>query len=66
MSLYLDAMSFLGAQAGVTAVNFELANSKNAPTNRDRNFLVIASSNDEGTFRHFRAIHGCCSGKRQI
>jgi cellulose synthase (UDP-forming) len=53
MSLYLDTMSFLGAQAGVNAVNFEVLKSKSAPASRDRNFLVIASSNDEGTFRLF-------------
>jgi cellulose synthase (UDP-forming) len=53
VGLYLDAMSFLGAQAGVTAVNFEVSTSKKLSATRDRNYLVIASSNDEGTFRHF-------------
>jgi cellulose synthase (UDP-forming) len=53
VGLYLDAMSFLGAQVGVTAVNFEVSNSKSVSATRDRNFLVIASSNDEGTFRQF-------------
>ncbi|MFL6450089.1 MAG: UDP-forming cellulose synthase catalytic subunit [Bryobacteraceae bacterium] len=53
IGLYLDAMSFLGAQAQVGAVNFEVSNSKHATESRDRNFLVIASSNDEATFRYF-------------
>lgn len=55
VGLYLDAMSFLGAQAGVPAVNFEVSNSRNVSTTRDRNFLVVASSNEEGTFRQFES-----------
>ena len=53
VTLYLDAMGFLGAQSGVPAVNFQLSNAKNVSAFRDRNFLVIASSNDEGPVRPF-------------
>ena len=53
VGLFLDAISFLSAQTGVGAANFELLNAKDLGRNRERNFLVIASSNDESIFRRF-------------
>lgn len=53
IGLFLDAMGFLSAQTGVGAFNFDLVNSKNLASSRDRNLLVIGSSNDESTFRLF-------------
>jgi len=53
VTLYLDAMGFLGAQSGVTAVNLEVVNARNVSASRERNILVIGSSNDESPFRAF-------------
>ncbi|MDQ2843837.1 MAG: UDP-forming cellulose synthase catalytic subunit [Acidobacteriota bacterium] len=53
IGLFLDALGFMSAQTGVAAADFHLANAKDLGPGNDRNVLVIASSNDESTFRRF-------------
>jgi cellulose synthase (UDP-forming) len=53
IGLFLDAMGFFAAQTGVPAASFEVADSKTLSPDDNRNLLVIASSNDENTFRRF-------------
>ncbi len=55
IGLYLDAMSFLSSQTGSNATNFDVITAKTAGANRDRNILLIGSSNDEAPFRHFES-----------
>lgn len=54
VGLYLDAIGFMSAQTGVPAFDFALANAKGIDAGEDRNFLVIASGNDDSTVRRFQ------------
>ncbi len=53
VGLFLDAMSFMSAQTGATASHFNVLDAKDIVTQPDRNFLVIASGNDQSTFHRF-------------
>jgi cellulose synthase (UDP-forming) len=53
IGLFLDAMSFMGSQTGLTASRFNVVDGTRLAEQRDRNFLVIASGNDQTNFHRF-------------